>query len=133
MLVGVGDDGHVGSLYPDRDEVLVSGGEQWVLPVDMKQPGSITLSLVSVMGNSPAHVRPFRVFNEASSVCRVRSCFDLSQPFQPVMAGAKEVVIAACGVSEKYPQVSAHPKPSSDLDIVRVVTAVDPSCINSIR
>uniref|UniRef100_A0A7S2BMB5 Glucosamine/galactosamine-6-phosphate isomerase domain-containing protein n=1 Tax=Florenciella parvula TaxID=236787 RepID=A0A7S2BMB5_9STRA len=67
MLVGVGDDGHVGSLYPDRDEVLVSGGDQWVLPVDMKTPGSITLSL-------------------------------------PVMAGAKEVVIAACGVSDKYPQ-----------------------------
>ena len=82
MLVGVGDDGHVGSLvsggtgaaapqirthpfplpsarfppqpppvppprkYPDREEVLVSGGDQWVLPVDMKTPGSISLSLV---------------------------------------------------------------------------------------
>jgi len=66
MLIGVGDDGHVGSLYPGRDEVLDTSG-RWVLPVEMKQPGSITLSL-------------------------------------PVMAGAKEVVIAACGVSEKYPK-----------------------------
>jgi len=66
MLVGVGDDGHVGSLYPGREEVSDSSGS-WVLPVEMKQPGSITLSL-------------------------------------PVMAAAKEVVIAACGVSDKYPQ-----------------------------
>ena len=65
MLIGVGDDGHVGSLYPGRGEVLDTSGA-WVLPVEMKVPGSITLSL-------------------------------------PVMAGAKEVVIAACGVSEKYP------------------------------
>lgn len=43
----------------------MAGGE-WVLPVEMKVPGSITLSL-------------------------------------PVMAAAKQVVIAACGVSEKYP------------------------------
>ncbi len=65
MLIGVGDDGHVGSLYPGRSEVLEEAA--WVLPVEMKQPGSITLSL-------------------------------------PVMSAAKNVVIAACGVSEKYPQ-----------------------------
>jgi len=65
MLIGVGDDGHVGSLYPNREDVTKTG--PWVLPVDMKTPGSITLSL-------------------------------------PVMTAAKEVVIAACGVSEKYPQ-----------------------------
>jgi len=66
MLVGVGDDGHVGSLYPGRGEVLDRSGA-WVLPVEMKTPGSITLSL-------------------------------------DVMAAAKETVIAACGVSAKYPQ-----------------------------
>ena len=66
MLVGVGDDGHIGSLYPGRSEVLDASGA-WVLPVEMKQPGSITLTL-------------------------------------PVMAAAREVVIAACGVSDKYPQ-----------------------------
>jgi 6-phosphogluconolactonase len=64
-LIGVGDDGHVGSLYPNRDEVLES--KKWVLSVDMKDPPSISFSL-------------------------------------PVMASAKEVVVAACGVSEKYPQ-----------------------------
>jgi len=64
-LIGVGDDGHVGSLYPDRDEVLVT--DKWVLPVAMKDPPSITLSL-------------------------------------PVMTSSKKVVIAACGVSDKYPQ-----------------------------
>jgi len=66
-LIGVGDDGHVGSLYPGRDEVLVDDNGPWVLPVDMKSPPSITLSL-------------------------------------PVMANAKQVVVAACGVSDKYPQ-----------------------------
>jgi len=65
-LIGVGDDGHVGSLYPGREEVLVGSDGAWVLPVAMKDPPSITLSL-------------------------------------PVMESAKEVVIAACGVSEKYP------------------------------
>lgn len=66
-LIGVGDDGHVGSLYPNRDEVLVGSDGPWVLPVAMKSPPSITLSL-------------------------------------PVMANAKKVVVAACGVSDKYPQ-----------------------------
>lgn len=65
-LIGVGDDGHVGSLYPSRDEVLVGPDGPWVLPVAMKDPPSITLSL-------------------------------------PVMKG-KKTVIAACGVSDKYPQ-----------------------------
>ena len=65
MLVGVGDDGHIGSLYPDREEV--NDDYSWVLPVEMKNPGSITMSL-------------------------------------PVIRNAKEVVVAACGVSEKYPQ-----------------------------
>lgn len=64
-LIGVGDDGHVGSLYPNREEVLET--KRWVLSVAMKDPPSISLSL-------------------------------------PVMANAKEVVVAACGVSEKYPQ-----------------------------
>merc|ERR1711902_400648 len=64
-IIGVGDDGHVGSLYPDRDEVLER--DRWVVSVEMKQPASISLSL-------------------------------------PVMAAAKKVLIAACGVSEKYPQ-----------------------------
>ena len=66
-LIGVGDDGHIGSLYPGREEVLVDATGPWVLPVEMKNPPSITLSL-------------------------------------PVMAAAKQVVIAACGVSDKYPQ-----------------------------
>jgi len=61
------DDGHIGSLYPNRDEVLVDDAGPWVLPVAMKDPPSITLSL-------------------------------------PVMTHAKEVVVAACGVSDKYPQ-----------------------------
>ena len=43
MLIGAGDDGHIGSLYPDRAEVLRA--DRWVLPVKMKDPPSITLSL----------------------------------------------------------------------------------------
>jgi 6-phosphogluconolactonase len=69
-LIGVGDDGHIGSLYPNREEVLVgSDGTScpWVLPVEMKEPPSITLSL-------------------------------------PVMQNARQIVVAACGVSDKYPQ-----------------------------
>ena len=66
-LIGVGDDGHIGSLYPGRPEVLVGPEGPWVLPVDIKNPPSITLSL-------------------------------------PVMSNAKQVIVAACGVSDKYPQ-----------------------------
>ena len=66
MLIGVGDDGHIGSLYPDRPEVLDTTG-RWVLPVSKKSPGSITLSL-------------------------------------PLMLAARQVVVAACGVSDKYPK-----------------------------
>jgi 6-phosphogluconolactonase len=66
-LIGVGDDGHIGSLYPNRGEVFLDKTGPWVLPVEMKKPPSITLSL-------------------------------------PVMANAKNVVVAACGVSDKYPQ-----------------------------
>lgn len=69
-LIGVGDDGHIGSLYPNRHEVLVgSDGTScpWVLPVEMKEPPSITLSL-------------------------------------PIMQSARQIVVAACGVSDKYPQ-----------------------------
>jgi len=64
-IIGVGDDGHVGSLYPGRIEVLER--TRWVVPVEMKIPGSISLSL-------------------------------------PVMSASKQVIIAACGVSDKYPQ-----------------------------
>lgn len=66
MLIGVGDDGHVGSLYPGQAAVDDTSGA-WVLPVESKTPGSITLSL-------------------------------------PVMQAAKEVLIAACGVSKKAPK-----------------------------
>jgi len=67
MLIGVGDDGHVGSLYPGRDEVSVGPDGPWVLCVDMKKPPSITLSL-------------------------------------PAMRSARQSVVAACGVSDKYPR-----------------------------
>jgi 6-phosphogluconolactonase len=43
MLVGVGADGHIGSLYPARDEVAVT--DSLVLSVDKKTPASVTLSL----------------------------------------------------------------------------------------
>lgn len=62
-----GDDGHIGSLYPNREEVLVDQNGPWVLCVPMKDPPSITLSL-------------------------------------PVMRGASKIVVAACGVSDKYPK-----------------------------
>ena len=65
MLIGVGDDGHVGSLYPNHP--AINNVDHSVLPVSIKTPGSITLSL-------------------------------------PVMKAAKEVIIAAGGVSDKYPQ-----------------------------
>ncbi|GMH96627.1 hypothetical protein TrST_g9381 [Triparma strigata] len=62
-LIGVGTDGHIGSLYPSRPELTLT---DWILPVSMKEPGSITFSL-------------------------------------PMILNSEEIVIAACGVSEKYP------------------------------
>jgi 6-phosphogluconolactonase len=43
-LVGVGDDGHIGSLYPNRDEIDVIDGP-WVVPAFQKDPPSISLTL----------------------------------------------------------------------------------------
>lgn len=42
-LIGVGDDGHIGSLYPNREEINES--TNWVIGVEMKSPPSITLTL----------------------------------------------------------------------------------------
>lgn len=43
MLIGMGADGHIGSLYPDRKEVLVK--DKIIVTVDKKVPTSISLSL----------------------------------------------------------------------------------------
>ena len=43
-LVGVGDDGHIGSLYPKRGEIDVIDGP-WVVPAFQKDPPSISLTL----------------------------------------------------------------------------------------
>ena len=43
-LVGVGDDGHIGSLYPNRDEVNVVDGP-WTVAAYQKDPPSISLTL----------------------------------------------------------------------------------------
>mmetsp|Transcript_17290 Transcript_17290/g.37324 ORF Transcript_17290/g.37324 Transcript_17290/m.37324 type:complete len:307 (+) Transcript_17290:92-1012(+) len=43
-LVGVGDDGHIGSLYPKRGEIDVVDGP-WTVPAFQKDPPSISLTL----------------------------------------------------------------------------------------
>lgn len=42
-LIGVGDDGHIGSLYPQRDEI--NEALKWTIGVEMKSPPSISLTL----------------------------------------------------------------------------------------
>jgi 6-phosphogluconolactonase len=46
-LIGVGDDGHIGSLYPNRDEILEK--DVWAIGVEMKNPPSISLTLPVMM------------------------------------------------------------------------------------
>ena len=63
-LVGVGDDGHIGSLYPNRGEIDVVDGP-WIVPAFMKDPPSISLTLpvmqrarstvISAAGKSPKY------------------------------------------------------------------------------
>lgn len=43
-LVGVGDDGHIGSLYPNREEIDVVDGP-WIVAAFMKDPPGISLTL----------------------------------------------------------------------------------------
>lgn len=43
-LVGVGDDGHIGSLYPNRGEIDVTDGP-WIVAAFQKDPPSISLAL----------------------------------------------------------------------------------------
>ena len=42
-LIGVGDDGHIGSLYPGREEI--NEASKWTIGVEMKSPPSISLTL----------------------------------------------------------------------------------------
>ena len=63
-MVGVGDDGHIGSLYPNRGEIDVTDGP-WVVPAFQKDPPSISLTLpvmqrakatvISAAGKSPKY------------------------------------------------------------------------------
>lgn len=49
-LIGVGDDGHFGSLYPGRGEIADESGS-WVLSVEKKSPPSITLSPAAMLAS----------------------------------------------------------------------------------
>jgi len=63
-LVGVGDDGHIGSLYPNRSEIDVVDGP-WTVAAFLKDPPSISLTLpvmqrarstvISAAGKSPKY------------------------------------------------------------------------------
>jgi len=51
ILLGVGPDGHVASLFPGLPAVEVEGGSTWVLPVPdapKPPPGRVTLSLPAI-------------------------------------------------------------------------------------
>ena len=114
----------VGSLYPGRDEVADATG-RWVLPVEMKVPGSITLSLPVMAAakevvrhthartHAPTHPRALSL---ALSMPRGSCLQTSSREGCPALApplcvwrslpspSPYQVVIAACGVSDKYPK-----------------------------
>jgi len=45
MLLGTGEDGHVGSIHPNSDEVKAAGSGQIVLPIDKGGKKSIAVSM----------------------------------------------------------------------------------------
>lgn len=65
MLIGMGKDGHIGSLYPNRKEVTLTN--PLVLTVDKKQPPSITLSL-AVM-NAARNIRVVLAGDDKADAC----------------------------------------------------------------
>jgi len=45
MLLGTGDDGHCGSLYPQSEEIKQTGQGKVVLPIDEGEKKSIAVSM----------------------------------------------------------------------------------------
>jgi len=57
VLLGVGPDGHVASLFPNRKETADSGSERWVLPVtDSPKPPSDRITLTMPVINAAKRV-----------------------------------------------------------------------------
>jgi len=93
MLLGVGADGHVGSLYPGRPEALDTG-RALVLPVQKGSgPGSITLSLACMSSARKVAM----AMSGASKADAVKTCLQQQQspgafPAQMVRCPAGEIV-----------------------------------------
>lgn len=57
VLLGVGPDGHVASLFPNRKETAMSGSDKWVLPVtDSPKPPSERITLTMPVINASRRV-----------------------------------------------------------------------------
>jgi len=89
-LVGVGDDGHIGSLYPHRSEIDVVDGP-WVVAAFQKDPPSISLTL-------PVMQRAVRT---------VISAAGKSEKYPNGKAGAMRLAIAEESVTPKEFPASA--------------------------
>lgn len=95
LLLGMGDDGHMGSLHPNRPEILHKGSE-WVLSaVKDKPPASITFSL-NVMNSAECVIISMSGEKKAAAVKKALEGKDAPGSFPVQMLAPPNGVTFVC-------------------------------------
>mmetsp|Transcript_21975 Transcript_21975/g.54149 ORF Transcript_21975/g.54149 Transcript_21975/m.54149 type:complete len:183 (-) Transcript_21975:22-570(-) len=95
MLLGMGNDGHMGSLHPNRPEILHKGGEWILAAVKDSAPASITMSL-GVMNAAKCVVISMTGESKAAAVKKALEDKDEPGTFPVQMLAPQDGVTFVC-------------------------------------